>query len=99
MEGPTHSRDGPARSLLPAVLICVTLVATVACLRWEGRIWWCACGEWTLWKSDVWSSHCSQHVADPYTISHISHGLLFWCFFSWLADRVGKRRFPATNQI
>lgn len=95
MEGQTPARDGPRRLLLPAILIVVTLVATVFCLRGEGRIWWCACGEWALWKSDVWTSHCSQHVADPYTISHISHGLLFWCFFSWLADGVGRRRFPA----
>ncbi len=79
----------------PVIAILLTLAATIAVLRWEGRVWWCACGSWELWKSDVWSSHCSQHVADPYTISHISHGLLFWCLFSWLGDRLFPRRWPA----
>lgn len=79
----------------PAATIILVLIATVITLRLEGRIWYCECGGWEPWKSDVWSSHCSQHVSDPYTISHISHGLLFWCLFHWLFDRLGPRRFPA----
>lgn len=86
--------DGSRTARQVAVAIVLILIATVAVVRLEGRVWYCECGGWDLWKSSVWSSHCSQHVSDPYTISHISHGLIFWCMFHWLFDRVGPRRFP-----
>jgi hypothetical protein len=55
----------------------IILAVTVPLLRWEGRRWWCLCGKPWVWASDVWSSHCSQHLFDPYTLTHISHGLIF----------------------
>lgn len=55
----------------------VVAIAVIA-LRAMGRVWWCACGAPTIWISDIWSSHCSQHLLDWYTFSHISHGLLFF---------------------
>lgn len=68
----------PRRSrIAPAALTVLILLVMILALRLEGRRWWCACGEWSLWKSDVWSSHCSQHLADPYTFTHFSHGLIF----------------------
>lgn len=31
------------------------------------------------WAGNVWSSHNSQHFLDPYSFTHVSHGLiLFW---------------------
>ena len=41
-------------------------------------MWWCDEGDWAFWIGDVWTPHCSQHWADPYTITHMSHGLIFW---------------------
>lgn len=79
---------GQRRNVLPLALAAVVVVLTVLVLKLEGRVWYCACGSWAPWKSDVWSSHCSQHIADPYSVSHASHGLLFWCLFSSLGDRV-----------
>lgn len=55
----------------------VTLVAMAAALRSMGRIWWCKCGSWIPWSFQVWSPHNSQHLVDPYTPSHILHGLIF----------------------
>lgn len=62
----------------PWVVIGLMLVMTAATLRWQGRVWWCEQGDWAFWISDVWTSHCSQHWADPYTVTHMSHGLIFW---------------------
>src|SRR5690606_28975886 len=50
---------------------------TVVILHALGRSWWCACGEPFLWSGDVWTRHNSQHLADAYTVTHLSHGLIF----------------------
>lgn len=68
------------------VPLAVTVVSMIA-LRLEGRIWWCDCGSPRLWISDVWTSHCSQHIADPYSITHLSHGLIFWMLLSRFAPK------------
>lgn len=72
------------RSRLTFVLAIVLVAVAVIVLRSMGRIWWCSCGVATPWISDIWSSHCSQHLLDAYTFSHISHGLLFFIAFRWL---------------
>ena len=71
---------------------------TVIALRLEGRRWWCACGQPALWKSDVWSSHCSQHLLDPYSFTHFSHGLIFCGVFTLLAGLL-QRRFGRTLSV
>ena len=32
-------------------------------------------GDLWPWTWDVWSRHCSQHLVDPYTLSHLQHGI------------------------
>jgi hypothetical protein len=73
-----------------AVLACVvTLAAAAVALRAMGRPWWCACGEPFLWSGQVLSRHNSQHLFDPYTFTHFSHGiLLVWS----LRLVLGRRR-------
>lgn len=44
----------------------------------KARIDWCACGQSNLWAGDIWSAHNSQHLFDPYTFSHVLHGMLFF---------------------
>ena len=46
-------------------------------LALSGRAWWCACGQLYPFSLDVWSSHNSQHFADPYVFTHLLHGFLF----------------------
>jgi hypothetical protein len=57
-------------------------VAAVGLLRAEGHRWWCACGRPTLWSGNIWSRHNSQHLLDPYSLTHLSHGLIFFAVFS-----------------
>lgn len=68
-------------------VLAITLLQ-VLILRFEGRPWWCKCGELNLWISDVYSEHTSQHLFDPYSFSHVLHGFLFWWLLSWLAPRL-----------
>ena len=67
------------RDYLPFILMfCVTILA-VAILRWEGRVWWCQVGDLVPWSWNIWSPHTSQHLIDPYTFTHVFHGVLeFW---------------------
>ncbi len=66
-----------------ALSFALLIAATVFVLHSQGRSWWCACGAGNLWDSNIWSQHCSQHLVDPYTFTHVLHGLLF-CFAAWL---------------
>lgn len=66
--------------------IASVILLQVIVLRWQGRVWWCACGGGAVWVGDTWSSHNSQHVLDPYTFSHILHGVIF-CGIIWLFMR------------
>ena len=42
-----------------------------------GRIYWCVCG-FGLWTGNAWGSDTSQHLADPYSASHLMHGIIFY---------------------
>lgn len=65
---------GPLWSILATAAV---VVATIAQLRAQGRRWWCACGQWSVLSGDAWGSHNSQHVFDPYSLTHLLHGVLF----------------------
>ena len=64
---------------LPAYLVLALLfIVSAALLRYQGRIWFCADGTFYLWISDAWSDQNSQHLTDPYSFSHLLHGVLFF---------------------
>ena len=55
------------------------VLLTVFVLQQQGRIWWCKWdAPYLLWSSDAWSKHSSQHLFDPYSFTHVLHGLLFY---------------------
>ncbi len=71
--------------ILPALAVAAIFVASAVALALMGRVWWCERGDLSLWTGSVWSSHCSQHLFDPYSLSHTSHGLGFFLAMSLLA--------------
>ncbi|MGD9589058.1 MAG: DUF2585 family protein [Pyrinomonadaceae bacterium] len=62
-----------------ALSIGIAMLMTVV-LWTQGRIWWCKSGDWAIYVNEAWnSSHTSQHLFDPYTFTHVLHGVLaFW---------------------
>ncbi|MBS0265654.1 MAG: DUF2585 family protein [Planctomycetes bacterium] len=70
-----------------AVAAGITL-ATIGVLRWKGRLWWGACGGKELWISAVQSSHCSQHLIDPYCFTHLLHGVALCGILAWVWRRL-----------
>ncbi|MEO6049761.1 MAG: DUF2585 family protein [Pyrinomonadaceae bacterium] len=60
--------------------ICLMLMVAAAVILWsQGRVWWCQVGDYSPWSRNIWSAHNSQHIIDPYSFTHILHGVLeFW---------------------
>lgn len=88
---PDHSK----RSTLPAWLrpptalaIALILAGVVLALRLEGQPWWCRLGDLALWSGDIHSPHNSQHPFDPYSLTHLLHGIIFYALFRPLAVRM-----------
>ena len=61
-----------------AAIAAIILTALIA-LTLQGRVWWCNAGDAWPWSWEVWSTHNSQHLIDPYSFTHVLHGVLeFW---------------------
>ena len=70
---------------LPLVLTFTAIILMIIGLRAEGRIWWCKLGDYSIYVNEAWnSSHTSQHFLDPYSLTHVLHGVLFF----WLATLI-----------
>ena len=67
------------RSYQPYLVMAMVVAAMVIALKIEGRLWQCDEGDTLrLWVGNAWTPHCSQHLADPYSLTHLSHGLIFF---------------------
>lgn len=62
------------------VIAFVAIIAVSAIiLSLQGRVWWCQAGDLVPWSWDIWTTHNSQHLIDPYAFTHVLHGVLeFW---------------------
>src|SRR5438876_11452185 len=78
----------PWRTLGPWLAIAVVLAVQVGLLRAEGRRWWCACGQPNLWSGDVKSMHNSQHLFDPYSLTHVLHGMILCGLLAYALPRL-----------
>jgi hypothetical protein len=69
------------------VLLVVAVLALTAVIQWwMGRSLLGPDGRFGWWESNIWSQQCSQRFADPYSFSHVNHGILFYAAL-WLARR------------
>ena len=77
-----------------SVAAVLVLVAMIVLLRFEGRSFICTCGRFAIWIGDWCSSNTSQQLLDPYSLTHILHGFLFF----WLMLLL-FRRMPGAWQV
>jgi len=82
------------RWVLPGIAMALVLLAMIVLLRAEGRMFLCACGQFAVWVSDWCSSNTSQQLLDPYSLTHLLHGFLFF----WLIA-LCFRRMPRAWQV
>lgn len=70
---------------LPWLISTGLVVGMLVVLHLQGRVWWCELGDWSIYISAAWnSSHTSQHFLDPYSWTHLLHGVFFFVVAVWL---------------
>jgi len=79
--------EPPPLTRRQALAVVVILSATAAIELWMGRLPFGPDGRFGWLETDIWSSALSQRVADPYSFSHVIHGLLFYALLRALAPR------------
>ncbi len=59
------------------------MAVSVLQLHRQGRLWWCSCGQLYLWSGDSRGPYNSQPPFDPYSFTHVLHGLLYCGLLAW----------------
>ena len=67
------------------------LVLTAGVELWMGRSPLGPDGKFGWWDENIWSSENSQRLADPYSFSHIVHGISFYAVLWLLARKLPVR--------
>lgn len=70
--------------------IVAVSMAMAIILHLMGQPLWCKCGGLSPWSWDIWSSHNSQHLVDPYFFTHVLHGVVLCGLLYWLPQRVSE---------
>jgi Protein of unknown function (DUF2585) len=88
--GDSPARIGPCvrGSYWPWVAMAALMAGSIYQLRSQGRLWWCACGQLSLWSGNTWSQHNSQHLIDPYSFTHMLHGMVLCGLVVWVCPRL-----------
>ncbi len=73
-----------------AILIGIILAVFAFILHSMGRIPICECG-FGLWTVEAWSTSTSQNFGDPYSFSHVLHGIIFYGLLWIFARRLPVR--------
>ncbi len=75
------------RSRLNAVAVGMAMAIVLYLM---GQPLWCRCGGLSPWSWDIWSSHNSQHLVDPYFFTHVLHGVVLCGLLYWLPRRLSE---------
>lgn len=75
------------RNFWPWIVIACAFAATALQLHYQGRLWWCSCRGF-LWTGNAWGSLTSQAFLDPYSFTHILHGLMLCGLLTLLIRRL-----------
>jgi Protein of unknown function (DUF2585) len=74
------------------ILLIMMSTAVVELLM--GRGIWGTAGVAGLWSGDINSQHNSQFLADPYSFTHISHGILLYALLT-----IAFRKWPVAERF
>ena len=72
------------------VVAGVALLLMIVLLRVQGRLFLCACGQFEIWTSETCSANNSQQLFDPYSLTHVVHGFLFFYLVVLVFRRLAK---------
>jgi hypothetical protein len=78
--------------VLEIVATGVVLLLMIVLLRAQGRLFLCACGQFEIWTSDTCSANNSQQLIDPYSLTHVLHGFLFFYLVALFFKRLTRNR-------
>jgi len=67
-------------------VLALAVFVQVTALRFAAQPWHCSCQSWSVWAGNVVSSHNSQHLLDPYSLTHVLHGIAL-AGLLWLLPR------------
>lgn len=74
------------------VAVAAAVMASVAAVeRLMGRSLLGPDGRFGWWEGNILSSECSQRFADPYSLSHIVHGIVFYALLWSFARKSSPR--------
>jgi hypothetical protein len=84
-----------SRALVLASLAAIAATAVIE--LGLGRLPFGPDGRFGWWEADVWSAAMSQRAADPYSLSHVLHGLIFYALLHVFGRRLplARRAFMA----
>ncbi|MFN2483251.1 MAG: DUF2585 family protein [Pyrinomonadaceae bacterium] len=82
------------RRLAPWLVSLLVVSLAALALRLQGRMFVCACPRVLAWTSDAWSAETSQHLFDPYSLTHLLHGFAFCGLLALAAPRSDPRWRP-----
>lgn len=92
---PIDKQNPNTNGFFPISAVIAAIVLMIVWLRFDGRVWWCKLGDYSIYVNEAWnSSHTSQHFLDPYTFTHILHGVMFF----WLITLLFKK-YPFSWQL
>lgn len=78
---PTLARYSGWKHAVPVGLVILLITGVIE--QRMGRLFCGPDGKFGLWEGNIWSNECSQRIADPYSFSHLAHGLILF-FLLWL---------------